>query len=98
MTAKRLRLTCFYCEERVTVDFYAMRKHETAHDELRRHGWIFGVDRDGEGGVIFDALCTRCGRGVVEQMVSSGAPIDPEAKKGLLKLYPDLFDKGKVAP
>ena len=89
---QRLRLTCHYCDERVIVDFYAMRKHETAHKELLRHKWIFGVARDEEGGVLFDALCEKCGRGVVKQMLDTGFDIDPEAKKSLLKLYPDLFD------
>ena len=93
MPKKLLRLTCFYCDTRVAVDFYEMRKHETAHDELRRHDWMFGVDRDGSGGVFFDALCPKCGRGVVKNMLESGADIDPEAKKGLKKLFPDLVEE-----
>ena len=90
----QLRLPCFYvaeCNNRVLVDFYAMRKHGEAHKELMRHKWTFGVARDGEGGVIFDPLCEACGRGVIKQMLDSGAEIDPEAEKSMRKLYPDLF-------
>lgn len=89
---KILRLACFHqCGERVEVDFYAMRKHETAHKELLLHKWTFGVARDGSGGVIFDPLCYACGRETIQKMLEAGGVLDPEAEKSIRKLYPDLF-------
>ena len=92
-TQKRLRLTCYYCRARVSVDFYEMRNKGSAHEALLRHGWIFGLERDGEGGVFFDPLCTTCGRGVVKQMIEAGGgKIEPDAKRSLKRIYPDLFE------
>lgn len=93
MAEKLLRITCFYCDERVLVDFYDMRKHETAHQALRRHDWILGLCRE-DGAVIFDALCPKCGRAVIQNMIDQGGGVvDPVAKKSLKELYPDLFEE-----
>lgn len=90
---KLLRLGCYYCANRIAVDFYAMGKQERAHEALRAQGWILGVERDGAGGVLFDPLCHECGRGVVRQMIDdAGGKVDPDAARRLRKIYPDLFE------
>ncbi len=87
---KLLRIRCFYCDEKIVVDFYDMRKADTAHKVLADKGWILGVAR-ADGDVLFDPLCHECGRGVVTQMLAEGGgQISPEAKKSLKKLYPEL--------
>ena len=89
---KKLRIRCYYCDEKLVIDFYDMRKPDPAHDELHRNGWIFGVVVEG-GEVLFDPLCHDCGRGVIKTMLEDGGgKIDPEAKKSLQKIYPDLFE------
>lgn len=88
---KRLRITCYYCDTRVVVDFYDMRKMDDARKAMAAAGWILAVAAD-DGNVIFDPVCHECGRGVVSQMLSeSGGQVDPDAKKHLKKLFPELF-------
>ncbi len=87
---KKLRLTCYYCKERASVDFYAMGNIDRAHKALRSHGWILGIIKEADG-IVFDPLCNTCGRGVVENMIQLGGSIDPDAKETLRKVFPDLF-------
>ncbi len=92
---KLLRIRCYYCDEKLIVDFYEMRKFDSANKLLQRNGWIFGVVREG-GDVLFDPLCHNCGRGVIKTMLEDGqGKIDPDAEKSLRRIYPDLFDGEK---
>ena len=92
---KLLRIRCYYCDEKLIVDFYEMRKSDLANKLLQRNGWIFGVAEDG-GDVLFDPLCHNCGRGVIKTMLKDGGGnIDHDAEKSLRRIYPDLFDGKK---
>ena len=86
-----LRIRCYYCDERLELDFFSAGNRERAHLALRDNGWIFGCMKE-DGKVLFDPLCNTCGRGVVEQMLSQGGSIDEDAKRHLLKVFPDLFE------
>jgi len=89
---KKMRIRCYYCDEKLVLDFYDMRKADTADATLKRSGWIFGIAKEEED-VLFDPLCHDCGRGVIKSMIEkSGGIVDPEAKKSLMKIYPDLFE------
>lgn len=92
---KKLRIRCYYCDELLVVDFYDMRKADTADKTLKQNGWVFGVAAE-DGDVFFDPLCHGCGRGVFKSMIENGGgKIDPEAKKTIQQLYPDLFEGPK---
>ena len=88
-----VRLRCFYCDERVLVPFRKLRTQESAHTELQRHGWIFGVERMEDGAVAFDPLCPEHAREIVLAMLAKGGGrVDPEADRRLRELFPDLFE------
>ncbi len=91
----KMRLRCFYCDEHLLLPFRKLRSQDAAHDELRRHDWIFGVESLGDGAVAFDPLCPTHGREVIAKMLESGGSVSPDAEKSLREIYPDLFDEGE---
>lgn len=95
MSVKKLiGIGCYYCEDRLNVEPRALRKIDTAHEELRMKGkWILAVRRlPDENTVVCDPCCYECGRGVVSNMLAvSAGGIDADAKRRLQEIYPELF-------
>jgi len=90
-----LRLICFQCDDMLAVPFRKLRNENHAHEFLREHGWIFGVEAVGDGVVAFDALCPVHGRETVARWIESGATISASARVRLEQMFPDLFDKAE---
>lgn len=86
-----LRLQCFHCDQMLTVPFRNMRHEDIAHEELRRHGWMFGVECLGNGALAFDPLCHRHAQETVQRMLDSGAIIDASTLTRLRLLFPEMF-------
>jgi len=86
-----LRIQCFHCNAMVLVPFRKMRHEDTAHDELRRHGWLFGAEALGNGEVAFDPLCPIHARETVQRMLDQGGSIDRSTLTRLQQLFPDMF-------
>lgn len=88
-----IRLACFHCDTLLLVPFRKLRTEDHAHEFLREHGWIFGVEEVGNGVVAFDALCPTHGRETVSRWIASGAKISPSSRVLLEQIFPDLFPK-----
>ncbi len=88
----QIRLTCYYCDERVTLDFGQVRDLDVFQRSLRDYGWIVGAVPVARDHMLYDPICHDCGRGVVKNMLAAGGgKISDEARESLSAVYPDLF-------